>query len=481
MENVALSDHPDRPVSPARLRRDLSSLGVLFLTLSALSPVFSVYGLGGDVLQHTGTGAAALFIGAIGAALVWAALYAELGSAYPYAGGDYVGIGRILGPWAAFASLTIWAVTGGPYAAFMAKTIGVYVHDMLPAVPSQAVTYGSIAAALAVALLSVRASALVTGIFLAVEMLAILALIAAGAAHPARSLGSTLHPLVLDASGMLVPPSLGALALGGITAVFATMGGNQAIAFGEEIPDPHRRIGPIVLLAALIGALGTALPVVFAVIGSGDLVGLLKSPAPFSTFIASIAGPAAGRALSACVALAVFNALIAQIMFCGRLFFSLGRDGIFNPLANRLLSSVHARSGAPRGATLVLGAFGAACCLLDSHVLAVLSSGLVIFCLALSSSAILVGRSKRLTGIPGFWRAPLHPLAPLLGLLLALVFLVAGLRDPEAGRPSILFLAGCIAASLLWHALVLQRRPGGWTPRVDSPDIPTNAQAQRAS
>ena len=46
------------PGSPPRLQRRLSSFGVLLLTLSCLSPVFSVYGVGSDVLQHAGTGAA---------------------------------------------------------------------------------------------------------------------------------------------------------------------------------------------------------------------------------------------------------------------------------------------------------------------------------------------------------------------------------------------------------------------------------------
>ena len=48
--------------STNRLHRKLSSFGVLMLTLSCLSPVFSVYGVGSDVLQHAGTGAAAMFI-----------------------------------------------------------------------------------------------------------------------------------------------------------------------------------------------------------------------------------------------------------------------------------------------------------------------------------------------------------------------------------------------------------------------------------
>lgn len=74
------------------------------------------------MLLHAGTGTAGMFICGIGVAVVWAVVYAELGSAYPYAGGDYVGVGSILGPWAGFASLTIWTVTAGPVTAFLAKT-----------------------------------------------------------------------------------------------------------------------------------------------------------------------------------------------------------------------------------------------------------------------------------------------------------------------------------------------------------------------
>lgn len=51
-----------------QLHRKLSSFGVLLLTLSCLSPVLSIYGVG------------------IGVALVWAIIYAELGSAFPDTG-----------------------------------------------------------------------------------------------------------------------------------------------------------------------------------------------------------------------------------------------------------------------------------------------------------------------------------------------------------------------------------------------------------
>jgi amino acid transporter len=98
--------------------------------------------------------------------------------------------------------------------------------------------------------------------------------------------------------------------------------------------------------------------------------------------------------------------------------------------------------------------------------LIVIISGLTVYSLAPVSFAVLVGRSRQLTGQRGYWRSPLYPLAPLLGLILALVFGIADLLDADAGRPSLLLLGAMIAAGLLWHHFVLHRRTGGWTPRV---------------
>ena len=452
-----------------QLHRKLSSFGVLLLTLSCLSPVLSIYGVGSDVVLRAGTGAAGMFMVGIGVALVWAIVYAELGSAYPYAGGDYVGVGSILGPWAGFASLTVWAVTQGPTIAFLARTIASYVSDLVPAAAPLIVTFAALAAAVAVALLAVRTSTVVTGIFLGVEMLAVVALIAVGLWHPTRSLAEVLaHPVTLGAAGTLVPVALGAMALAGVSAAYATTGGNQAIAFGEELAQPHRHMGRVILIAGLIGAFATAVPVIVVVISAPDLASMLRSPAPFSAFVASVAGPAAGRALSAGVILAVFNALIVQIMFSARLCFSFGRDEIFNPAVNAMLARVHRSSGAPRAATWFISMIAAVCCLLNTHLQVVFISGLTVYSLGLVSYAVLIGRSRQLTGQPGYWRSMLFPVAPVLGLVLAVVFGIADLVDADAGRPSLLLLGAMIAAGLLWHHLVLRRRPGGWAPKIVS-------------
>jgi hypothetical protein len=63
-------------------------------------------------------------------------------------------------------------------------------------------------------------------------------------------------------------------------------------------------------------------------------------------------------------ALAIFNAMIAQIMSQSRLFFSLGRDAVFHGAINQILAKVDRVSGVPRAATLVVVALSAPCRLL---------------------------------------------------------------------------------------------------------------------
>lgn len=452
---------------PGRLHRKLSPFGVLLLTLSCLSPVLSVYGVGADVIKTAGSGAAMLFMLGVVVALIWGMVYAEIASAYPYAGGDYVGLGYILGPTAAFVSLTLWTLTGGPAMAFAAQTVATYVAEVVPTASPGYVTFGALAIALVVAMTSVRASAAVTGTFLALEMVAVIVIVVAGFADAGRTLRDVVaQPQVLDASGALVAPTLGALGLGAVSAAFGTMGGNQAIAFGEELRDPHRNMGRVLVLAAVIGAFATALPVIAVILGAPDLRALLANPAPFSAFAASLGGTMASRALSVVVALAVFNALIVLFMFYARLFYSLGRDGIFTPRINDALSTVDARSGAPRVAALVAGVITAGCALLETHTLIVFMAGFVPFLLTLVSIAVIAGRRKRMTGCGGYWRSPLFPLAPVLGLVIAAALGIAQLFDPEAGQPSMLVMSAATLAALMWHRFVLQRRPGGWVPRL---------------
>jgi hypothetical protein len=119
------------------------------------------------------------------------------------------------------------------------------------------------------------------------------------------------------------------------------------------------------------------------------------------------------------------------------------------------------------------------CSLLSSHVLLVFVSGLIVYSFALVSFAVLMGRARGQTGCRGLWRSWLYPLAPILGLVLALAFAAADWADPDAGRPSLVILGALLLAAFAWYRLVLSRRPGGWVPRIEH--HPTSADGGSAA
>ena len=95
--------------APPTLKRVLTPLGVLLLAFSALSPAFSVY-IGGDAVLHlAGTGAAVAFLLGGVAAAILGLLYAEVGAAFPGAGGVYPSLAALLGPLMAFPYIVLLA------------------------------------------------------------------------------------------------------------------------------------------------------------------------------------------------------------------------------------------------------------------------------------------------------------------------------------------------------------------------------------
>jgi amino acid transporter len=95
------------PPASHALHRTLGPVEVLFLALSALTPGASVFIYGGAILHMAGTGTAtAVLIGGAIAAVA-ALLYAELGAAFPQAGGIYPSLVGVLGPFWSFPYITM--------------------------------------------------------------------------------------------------------------------------------------------------------------------------------------------------------------------------------------------------------------------------------------------------------------------------------------------------------------------------------------
>ena len=74
----------------------------------------------------------------------------------------------------------------------------------------------------------------------------------------------------------------------------------------------------------------------------------------------------------------------------------------------------------------------------------------------------IVGRGRGTTGVAGRYRAPFFPAPQVISLLAVAGLTVLVWEDPVNGRPGVIAVGVVVVLSVLYHALVLQQRVGGW-------------------
>jgi amino acid transporter len=456
-------------VAAARpLARGLGLLGVLFLTLSAETPASSVFVIVPGVVQAAGTGALISMAAAGLVALCMALTYAELGSTFPSAGGEYAMVGAILGPWAGFAVLGVNLLNLVLSCAALSLGVADYLGPLLPHAAPIPIALAALAAATLLGVLNIRASAAVTGAFLAIELLTLLFVTVVGAAHPARSVASLIaHPVALGPGDALAGVGLGGLAAGVVVGLFAYDGYGSAVYLAEEVRDVRRRLVHAVLWALAVTTLTEMGALAAILVGAPDLKALFAAGDDMmSVFVIHAGGAVFGRAIDAGVALAILNAVIAIVLMTARQLYATARDGVWPQAAGRLLAQVHPRFGSPWAATLLAGGLAAGLCLLPLRWLLMLSgSGVTLIYVALALACLLHGPRRATT--PG-WRLPLWPAPPLAAVGLLAVFAVVSFKDAAASFAVSLV---CAAAFALYYAMVLKPR-GDWRlrgPAVDKP------------
>lgn len=445
--------------TPPTLKRVLSPIGVMLLAFSALSPAFSVY-IGGDAVLHlAGTGAAVAFLVGGLAAAILGLLYAEVGAAFPGAGGVYPSLAALLGPLLAFPYIVLLVPIVFAQNAFAALGMADYIRVLVPGLPLLPLAFAGVAAATVIAVLNVRFGAVVTGVFLGIEATALTILTVVAALHPVRGLGELLgHPVMLDHGVLKAPPPF-TLALATVSGMWACGGASWGMYFAEEMRDAQRRMGRLIAWTGAIAALTIAGPVIVMLLSVRDPKPMLAAEAPVAAFLSQAGGPAIAGIVSAGVAAAIFNSLVACMLAYSRYLYATGRDGIWPKPMSRVLSYLHPRLHSPLAATLLLAGLSALTCLLGEKAILILVSGNVSDYL-LISIAILVGRRKGVTGT--YFRAPLHPFVPFFGLGVTAMAIVADWLDPGAGRPSVILLISLFLAALAYYQLRLRQVSKGW-------------------
>src|SRR5205809_475786 len=207
----------------ARYEQDLSrSIGILgnvFITLSGVTPASSVFIIVPVALVAVGSGSFLAFVFAAIVGVFMAFCWAELSAAFPIAAGDYALV------WHSFKGRTSWLA--GPVS-FVTFALYVDFIAFIPAVIALGTgTYlavivnvnlkviGAIVMLVAagIAILNIRLNAVITGIFLAIELAALAIVTILGITH-AKNWSSLFHPVVGTAhGGLMTVPFTAVLAL----------------------------------------------------------------------------------------------------------------------------------------------------------------------------------------------------------------------------------------------------------------------------
>jgi len=336
--------------SPARyqqeLARSLTMRENILITLSSVTPASSVFIIVPAILLAVGGASVLTMVLAAVAAVFVGLCYAELSATYPVAGGEYTWAARLLGRPLGFATFLLTMVSGVLIIAVIALGTGAYLGAAWSALSGTWVGVVVIGLTAVVAALDIRTNAWITGVFLAIELLALVVLTGLGVFHPERGLDALFSAQTFVGHGL---HGVGASAIVTMlpVALFAFNGYGAAVYYVEETKDANRTIGRVILVSLVVTALVEIVPLAAVVVGAPDLKTLLSSDAPMNDFLIARGGHALNTVISVGIALAIINAVIAITIQIARLLYASARDRSWPGPVDDVLGKVHPASEVP--------------------------------------------------------------------------------------------------------------------------------------
>jgi amino acid transporter len=442
-----------------QLDRTLTMKENILITLSAVTPASSVFIIVPTVL--IGVGGASVLTMAIGAVAAFfvALCYAELSATYPITGGEYTWAARLVGKPFGFAIFVLTLVSAILIIAVIALGTGEYLGVAWEGLGGKWIGVGVIAVTTLVALLNIRTNAWVTGIFLAVEIAAIVVVTVLGFANAERGPAEFVHAQTFDGTG-LTSAGLGGIVALVPVALFAYNGYGAAVYYVEETKNATKTIGRVIIACLLVTVAVEILPLAAVVMGSPSMTDLLGSDAPMNYFLLARGGTTLNTVVSVGIAIAIINAVIAIILQVARQLFASARDRSWPEPVDRVLATVHPRLHTPVAATLVVGAcavLAASFIPLDWLITATGASVVAIY-LAVALAALRLRRKGARTSAG--YRMPLWPLPPLV--VIALMAYVTYQLATTALSQLIVAMAALVIGVVYYFGFIHPRRNERW-------------------
>ncbi len=364
--------------------------------------------------------------------LLGALCYAELGAAFPKAGGPYVYLSRGLGPLWGFlfgwmSSLLERPVAMATLAAGFVRFLG-FLFPMLatPLFTSHLGRYeftfttAQPLAALVVVVVtainyfSVRMSGAIQVLLTSLKMGTILLIVVGGVLFGTQN-GSTASAAV----GQLGFGTIGALLTALVPAMWAYNGFNDLGDLGEEILRPQKNI-PRAIILGLLTVSGLYLLANVVYFHTLPFAQLAQSQHVASDVVQSIAGSRGAAWLTVAMAISALGALHVVVLTGARIPYAMARDGVFFHFAER----IHPRFRTPSGALIFLGSIAALLALSGTYeeLYSLFVFAVWIF-FALTAIALLRLRKKEPNLIRPY-RAWGYPWTPLIFLIAAIALTV---------------------------------------------------------
>jgi len=358
--------------------------------------------------------------------------YAELGAAFPKAGGPYVYLNRGLSPLWGFlfgwmssflerpVAMATLAAGFLRFAGFLfpvvatplfTRHIGRYDFAFTAAQPLAALV---VLAVTAINYLSVRMGGAIQVLLTSLKIGTIMVIVVAGVLFGKQN--------ALEAAPLVTPLGLGmigALLTALVPAMWAYNGFNDLGDLGEEILRPQKNIPRAIILGLLtVGGLYLLANVVY--FHTLPFAKLMQSQHVASDVVQSFAGSRGAAWLTVAMAISALGALHVVILTGARIPYAMARDGVFFQFARR----IHPSFRTPSGALIFLGSLAALLALSGTYeeLYSLFVFAVWIF-FALTAIALLRLRKKE-PNLSRPYRAWGYPWTPLIFLVAAVALTV---------------------------------------------------------
>lgn len=414
--------------------RASTGLSVMDATVVLVGVVIGIgiFGFPPLVAQHAASEAVYIGLWCAGGLvmLVGALCYAELGSAYPGAGGEYLYLTRAWG--ARVGLMFAWArcsVIQTGAIAVVAFIYGDYAQRLLPLGSLGPAVHAAISVVVLTALnmIGTRYSKRLQWIFTVLTLIALAAVLIACLSASGGETLSTATPAPL--SGNLA----GLLGMGMVFVLLTYGGWNEAAYLSGELRDPGRNMSRVLLIGTAV-VTGAYVLTNLALLEIFGLQGLRDTPALGAEVMQLAAGPYAAALLSLTICATALSTINGTIITGARVYYALGRD------VPRLhaLAGWSARNETPVSALLVQGVITLALVALgafsQNSVQTMVAYTAPVFWIFMLLVAASVWRLRRMDpDRPRPFRVPLYPLPPLLLALTCAGLVVSSAMYAGAG------------------------------------------------